>query len=362
MKKILYIVSTLKRSGPTNQLYNLIKNMDRSKFEPYVITLSPEPQDSRWGDYEGLCLNMVSLGLSRLSGLLMARSRIKSLICEMQPDLIHTQGIRADSLISSLEIGIPWVMTARNFPPEDYLGKFGKIRGGVMVRQHFAAMKKCQYLVSCSRTIQKQLAGVGVQGYAIQNGVSLSEAAKIDESLMRSYPAPIYISIGSLIPRKNMSLIIDAFQMLPKQSRGTLVILGDGPLMADLKARSCSGIRLAGNVSNVADYLANADYFVSSSLSEGLPNTVLEALAAGLPVILSDIESHKEIACESEMACKVFALKEGAGALSQQMRDAVDSFSACSVIDARRLANEVFSAQKMSARYQEFYNNILEAQ
>src|SRR5690606_9558118 len=102
MKTILYIVSTLKRSGPTNQLFNIIIYLDRSVFEPVLITLSPEPEDSRWQDYQSLGVQMHSLNLSRLGGLFFAKSNLEKLIKKIQPDLIHTQGIRADFLISKL--------------------------------------------------------------------------------------------------------------------------------------------------------------------------------------------------------------------------------------------------------------------
>ena len=50
-QKILYVVSTLQQSGPTEQLYNVIQHLDKRVFEPHLITLSKEPADSRWNAY-----------------------------------------------------------------------------------------------------------------------------------------------------------------------------------------------------------------------------------------------------------------------------------------------------------------------
>ncbi|EKO3926078.1 glycosyltransferase [Vibrio metschnikovii] len=360
MKKILYIVSTLKRSGPTNQLFNIISNLDRETFNPIVITLSPEPEDSRWLDYQSLDIEMHSLNLSRLGGLFLAKVKLKSLIAKLQPDLIHTQGIRADSLLSSFSLNIPWLMTSRNYPVDDYPTKFGILKGSIMVKQHLSAMERCENLVACSKTIEKKLNDHGLKCFAIQNGVSSLKVNKLDIDLYSNLSHPIFVSVGSLIPRKNMELLISAFSQLPVDTRGSLVILGDGPLMGSLKAKNVDGVYLLGNVNNVSDYLAGADCFLSSSLSEGLPNTVLEALSAGLPVILSDIESHLEIARESSSACKTFSLNDGEASLAKFMGQVNDVFDENSVIEAKRIANEVFSAKSMSQKYQDFYKTLLE--
>ncbi|HGK4843455.1 TPA: glycosyltransferase, partial [Kluyvera georgiana] len=300
------------------------------------------------------------LNLSRVSGLFLAKSKLNRLIKKIQPDLIHTQGLRADSIAASLKIQTPWIMTSRNFPPEDYLSKFGLLKGRLMVSQHFSAMKKCNHVVSCSVTIKQKLAKVGIESSAIQNGVVLPEITEEIIPEFQNYAKPIYISVGSLIPRKNMSLIVNSFQKMASKNRGTLIILGDGPLMSELKSRSSSDIYLLGDVSNVSEYLSNADFFVSASLSEGLPNTVLEALASGLPVILSDIDSHKEIASESDSACKIFNLNDGEESLKKAMVAAINEFDSCSRMDARRIATEVFSDEIMSKKYQVLYSNVLE--
>jgi glycosyltransferase involved in cell wall biosynthesis len=358
--KIVYLVSTLAASGPTNQLYNIVLHLDKSFFDPIILTLSPEPSASRWKDFIDLGVEVQSLGLSRFKGLIFGKNKLKDIVNSVQPDLIHSQGLRADSLLASLSLNYPWVITSRNFPPDDYLSKFGRLKGSFMVWQHFSAMKHCQHLVTCSKTIQEKLAGVGIQGTAIQNGVRLHSNDVVPVSFFANFPRPIFVSVGSLIPRKNMKFLLDSFAQMPEAERGSLVILGNGSLMEDLRARSCPNVHLVGSVSNVNDYLAGAGYFVSSSLSEGLPNTVLEALAAGLPVILSDIESHLEIAGELSKAGKIFSLQEGVNALSQAMLSATKDFDNSSRAEAKSIATKIFSAEGMSVRYQALYKSILE--
>lgn len=355
--KILYVVSSLSASGPTNQLYNIINNLDSDIYTATVITLSPESKDSRLDDFELLNIDIKSLNLSRLAGLLLSKFKLKNLIKGIQPDLIHTQGIRADSLLASLKSSIPWVMTSRNFPSEDYPSKFGKLKGGLMEKQHFLAMRKCGNVVSCSESIRKQLGSVGIQSLAIQNGV---KSIKGDGSLLPfvdKLKKPVFVTVGSLIPRKNVQYLLDAIKQVDNNQQGSLLVVGDGFQKQELESRSGHNIHYVGNVSNVQDYLAASDYFISSSLSEGLPNTVLEALVAGLPVILSNIPSHAEIEKESKGSCILFSLDE-----KMQLIDILNNpkryFSDNANEDALRLGEDVFSDKSMSLKYQNLYKEL----
>jgi hypothetical protein len=93
IRKVLYIVSTLRRCSPILQLFNLIKYLDRSKFEPHLITLSPEPQDSRWADFQRLGVHLNALGFSRLKGVFLAKRRLEQKIEQIKPHIIHTNGV-----------------------------------------------------------------------------------------------------------------------------------------------------------------------------------------------------------------------------------------------------------------------------
>jgi glycosyltransferase involved in cell wall biosynthesis len=356
--KILYVVSTLAPSGPTNQLYNIINNLNKQNYIPTVITLSPESTNSCWAEYQLLGINLYSLNLSRLTGLFLSKYKLASLIREINPDLVHTQGIRADSLLANLNLTIPWVMTSRNFPSEDYPSKFGRLKGGVMERQHFLSMRKCFNIVSCSKSIMEKLAGIGIKSIAIQNGVKVIEGDSDHVPLVKNLPKPIFVTVGSLIPRKNTHFLIDAFKHACSNETGSLVILGDGYERKELEKNSANNIHFVGNVNNVQDYLVASDYFVSSSLSEGLPNTVLEALAVGVPVILSNIPSHVEIELDSNGSCALFSLDDKTE-LVKILSNPDSYFSEDSKKDALRLGEDIFSAKRMSLKYQDLYKELI---
>ena len=110
------------------------------------------------------------------------------------------------------------------------------------------------------------------------------------------------VSVGRLAEPKDFPTLVEAVGSLPA---GTvhLRVLGDGPLRSQLEAQIASlhaPVELVGEVPDVRPYLADSDLFVLSSRSEGMPLAVLEAMAAGLPVVASDVGGLREIVSESD--------------------------------------------------------------
>jgi len=114
------------------------------------------------------------------------------------------------------------------------------------------------------------------------------------------------ISVGSLYAVKNFSFLIDCFAAVRKKFENIhLTLVGDGVQRQALEAQICrlgleKAVTLAGTVSDVENYLADADIYVASSLFEGLPLSMLEAMAAGLPVISTDVGGVSEIVHDGE--------------------------------------------------------------
>ncbi len=111
---------------------------------------------------------------------------------------------------------------------------------------------------------------------------------------------------GRLVDEKNLAGLLEVWRRLCDEREGVqLVVLGDGPLRAALEARARElGLRLGidpgdktaqvvfmGNVSAPADFQSSSRVFVMSSLAEGMPMVLLEALALGVPVIAADCPS-----------------------------------------------------------------------
>lgn len=235
MVGILYIVPTLIRGGPINQVYNLIKYSDRSIFRPILITLSPEPSNSKWQDFKELGVELYTLGLSLIRtrlciilpsatkmGLFLAVSKLKRIIAKLDVRIIHTLGIRADIIAAMYLGGYKTVATLHSYPCWDYPMSYGKIAGHLLALHHLKMLSGIDSLVAVSNSISTML--LARNNFAIdviQNGVDTdifypAVNDRFKEELRRKLGIPltkkVFISVGSLILRKDPLTIIKAFQ------------------------------------------------------------------------------------------------------------------------------------------------------
>jgi glycosyltransferase involved in cell wall biosynthesis len=372
MKKILYIVSTLKRSGPTNQLFNIIKNLDSSLFEAYLITLSPETKDSRWADYEVLGVKMQSLKLTRLKGLLYAKDNLNKLVEEISPDLIHSQGARADVFSAGLSsIKSPKICTVRNFPQLDYKMAYGNLLGLYLTYTQTRAFRALDLCCCVSDAVAKNLRTEFriSNTKTVRNGVDDLFFSKVDfeeKNVIRarlSLPVDAVIWLSSIGKdlRKNSDFIVKEFiSFLEANPNHMLVFIGDGELrqICENLAHHSSQICFFGRTQDVKSFLQAADYFVSASKAEGMPNAVLEAMACGLPTFLSDIEPHVEVKTISPASTFLFSLNGDGGLLTQLLACDFNNYKTQSD-NAYAAVKEQLASTIMSKSYQQTYKQVL---
>ena len=355
MKKVLYLISTLVNSGPTNQLSYIIKYLDRNIFEPHVLTLSKEPESSALEYFQSsLQVPVESLSLSRSQGLIQALSKVNHYVKANNFELMHAQGKRADGLIPNIDI--PQVSTLRNYPYHDYITKFGRLKGSLMAFGHMRIIKSNSHnCITCSQSIADEFYSNGLQLQSIQNGIDIDkyiplndlEREELKDLLGVEADKKIFITVGSLIPRKDVETVIKGFnQYCQVDSNTTLLVIGDGFVKSKLEAISSNNIKFLGNIPNVLEYLQISDCFISAALSEGLPNTVLEAMACGLPTVLSDIAPHRELCGETGSFFDICDPDQLASRLVSCEGQSNNS---------RNIIVEGFSAEIMSKKYQELY-------
>lgn len=164
-------------------------------------------------------------------------------------------------------------------------------------------------LVAVSNGIGRQALAEGIHAskiLVIPNGVTPLDIASVDcievrEQLHLKENDLFLLSVGRLAFQKGHDILIDAVPALIRHQPGlTVNICGDGPQRANLNAQITrlglsDHVKLLGTWSNVAPLLAIADIFILPSRSEGLSRALLEAMAAGLPVVATQVEGVEEV-------------------------------------------------------------------
>lgn len=299
--KILYIISSLTPCGPDNVMADIIRNLDFNRFDVSVLALSKASNGNLKEELESIGVKCYLLGLTRFEYFFLGRKKMRYIINMLSPDIIHTHCIRSTILIGFIgKIKSIKCVTIHNYPHLDYVYGYGKIIGSISGWLMLQAIKKFDVKISCSKAIANELKDkFTIDTISVQNGVKENRFIKDDKfSIRRRLGLPvdknIIISVGSISKRKNTLFLVNALQHL-KREDVFVIFLGDGEQLAACKANGTEQMLFLGYKSNVVEYLVASDIYISASRAEGLPLSVLEALNAGLPVVLSDIAPHREV-------------------------------------------------------------------
>jgi glycosyltransferase involved in cell wall biosynthesis len=368
-----YLVSTLRRAGPNSQLLNIIRHLDEGAFAARVVTLSPEDPSSMIDEYRAAGIEVRSLAMSRIRGATHRdwHSSLERVVEGSLTDgfVLHSQGIRADIIASRHLWGVRRVATARNYPYQDYPMKFGPLLGRWMAWSHLRAFRALPAVVACSASLAGLLRRHGVDVAVIRNGVDTStfrpaasdERAQLRRQFGFGAGERIGVCVGGLLSRKDPLGVIQAMRGIDDRNLG-IVFAGGGILEERCRRESAADerIRFLGHLGEVAPLLRAADFLVSASRSEGMPNAALEAIACGLPVVLSDIEPHRELLALAPWAGALYAIGDVAG-LRSAIRQAASGAANPPGTDSSQVAL-LFGAERMSQCYQDLYRRLAAAE
>jgi glycosyltransferase involved in cell wall biosynthesis len=194
----------------------------------------------------------------------------------------------------------------------------------------------------------------------ITNGIELAAFLEKPAAPMSAAPRVRFGAVGRMVPVKAHSILIDAFaQVSRKLPHAELRIVGGGPLEEQLKEQTRKAgldgrIRIEGLNHCIADVLRELDIFVLSSTSEGLPLVILEAMAAGLPVVSTRIGGVPDVAPEDEVS--VLCAPGSASDLAEAMYQAATNYDLANMgKKAREIAIAKFSLDQMWRSYQAVY-------
>jgi len=198
----------------------------------------------------------------------------------------------------------------------------------------------------------------------IRNGIALDPFLTAPAKPGSRRPSFRFGTVGRLEPVKAHDVLMEAFAVVVNEvPESRLAILGDGSLRPRLAEQAMQlgltkAVEFRGMESNVAGFLSTLDVFVLSSHTEGLPLVILEALAAGLPIVSTRVGGVPEAAPEGEVAW--YCAPGGAGALAQVMLAAARSTDLDRRSEAaRRLAQSKFDIRQACAAYESVYRKLL---
>lgn len=198
----------------------------------------------------------------------------------------------------------------------------------------------------------------------VPNGIDTARFARAQATRRRRTQGGVTIGMVSRLSlEKNIGLCLRAFARLPPSPRLRLVIAGEGPERAALEAEAAHlGIadrtQFLGHVQDPAAFLAEVDIFALSSVSEQLPFSLLEAMAAGLPVAATDVGDVREALAQPNRDLVVLSGDEAA--LAERLRLLAGSAELRRELGAAnaKRARSTFDQQKMIEAYRTLLQRI----
>lgn len=189
----------------------------------------------------------------------------------------------------------------------------------------------------------------------------LTRLAQVRDQAARDRRGRHFLAIGRLAPQKNFALLLDAFARIA-QPDDRLHILGEGPERAALEAQAArlgiaDKVALPGHTDPLDIWLGQADTFVMSSDFEGVPAVIIEALAAGLPIVATDCcVSMADLLGHGTLGTLVPV--GDAAALSAAMDNAIAN-EPNEIVAARRAAAARFTIEHATGRYVDLMQRLV---
>ncbi|HOW43046.1 MAG TPA: glycosyltransferase family 4 protein [Candidatus Omnitrophota bacterium] len=235
--------------------------------------------------------------------------------------------------------------------------------------------RQVDVFVATSAAVKTDLRSAGVledKIASIPNGVEIGEK-------IAHHPAEktVFVFVGSLTAKKNAAAMIESARQLQRAWAGSfeMLLVGAGPerMRLEQQARAAGvggSVRFCGATGAVSRFLSGAHVFVLPSLTEGLSNAALEAMAAGLPLILSDQGGNPDLIDKGEpfspgvlkgsngFLCDIHSPRALSGAMEYCLRHPVETIAMG--LYSRHLAESRYSMGRTAELYEMLYGRLLE--
>jgi glycosyltransferase involved in cell wall biosynthesis len=302
--RILWLTKGLGRGGAERLLVSAAKRLDRSHFELEVAYLLPW-KDALVRDLERLSVRVHCLGGSRT---LDARwiPRLRRLVRRGRFDLVHTHmpfvalGARTISSRRARIVHTEHNTWEHHRPPTRWINRLTYSRNAAVIAVSHAVAASIRPGLVASTWPPVHVIYHGAELSALSSSTPEARAkARVNLGLPDS--APVVGSVGNFTPKKDYRTLLEATARVALQHHGLmLVLVGSGPLEHELceVAQSLGLLErvvFAGSRDDVEDLLPAFDVFALSSRNEGLPISLLEAMAAGVPSVATSVGGVPEV-------------------------------------------------------------------
>jgi glycosyltransferase involved in cell wall biosynthesis len=289
--------------------------------------------------------------------------------------VVHAHQLRINAYVAAFAtwaLGVPSVLKLGVGGPENDLVVIGRRKylwGQAGVR---FVIRNATRFVAISKQIELDLRSYGVPPSAIvciPNGVDLGKyAARLEstqaERASSLKSAPVFSFVGRLSTEKNVVSMIDGLRSVPAPLGARVLLAGDGPLRGALEDmvrehENSPNIALLGSVNEVDTILRRSHFLLLLSASEGLSNALLEALAAGVVPILTDMSGARDVIPFVEYP--LFAATGDKQQIAEAVSRAYEIEPAVWLDWSRRLAQHAevsFNLRGVAARYVELYRGL----
>ncbi|MDO8806549.1 MAG: glycosyltransferase family 4 protein [Elusimicrobiota bacterium] len=305
---ILFVIENERYGGGERAFAQLINGLDKERFEVYAACLTGNPCSDVFTREIGTSARVINLDLRRLfnPGAVL---ELKGIIRDNNIKIVHSQGARADfyARVAARLAGAAAVSTVAA-PVEEYdVNCFRRAVYTALDRLLCSSTDK--YIAVAGHLLRKLADGRGVppeKVIRIYNGIDAALYACTAEQSARArsahnIPAGCFLAAAfcRLSPEKGLFSLVEAAAKTGSAEPVKYLVAGEGPLGAELKARVKSlGLEkdfiFTGFVEDIRPLLCAADLVVLPSLREGFPVILLEAMAAGKPVVASKIAGIDE--------------------------------------------------------------------
>jgi glycosyltransferase involved in cell wall biosynthesis len=254
--------------------------------------------------------------------------------------------------------GVPIVLREANvLLPRAVLGRQARLLRGLMRRAYRRADRIVAVSSSVATSLSEELELEAGRIRTIYNPIvtaALHEKARapLDDPWFAPGAPPVVLGVGRLAPQKDFSTLIRAFAQLRAGRQARLVILGEGPARRPLEELTrqlgiAADVKLPGHDHNPFRYMSRASVFALSSIYEGLPGALIQAMACGCRVISTDGPGGAREVLENgavgplvppgdpgALARGLSALLDDARTGPPRVRHRVDRFSEKAAVDA----------------------------